>query len=574
MKLGDKLLSIYLISILFHITLTKGTTATTTRSFPLKLPSTWLHSFSKNRPIFPIVHSTVVNMGNQSSVGTTTAAPEILVNKKENQNRSTTTKSQRRHQNLVKKRPWQEEWKSDVHAFQSSILDPSYLHIPVRRTTIHAANLYPSSFPDRPGLLPGSHKHLGGAYDPTDGAIYGIPANSPAILVIRPNQQQNDDDDDGQYHLQSIPLPKQIAHGSMKWLRGIISDGYLWAIPAWADAVLCVDIDAYWGRRQRTITAEGSLPTNYVALIPLPPSHPTGMRWQWHGAGINKEHTGIYCVPSNAKQVLKVDTVTKTTSFIDIEFDPIQYPDFTLDCTNKWYGGITGDDNAVYCIPYRASGVLRIDTVSNTAKMIGPNYGVGNYFWHGGIKRNGKIYAHPSHADTVLVIDTREDVKGAISELPIHCHDQDQNFKGTYKWLGGAVGADGHIYCPACDTSAILKINVDTGYCETFGFAGTDRNKWQGGILGRDNCIYTIPANGLHVCRIATDPNNKQGENVIQLLGDLPPHKDKWQGAAGTTGRGCVTWYKEDLAVNCYLLLLCDLIHIICILLLLLFLFS
>jgi hypothetical protein len=467
-------------------------------------------------PMFVVRSS--FNFGNQSSVDAATSPERPM----KDINRP--TKSQRRKEKLVKKRPWQEEWKLDVYAFQDSILDTSYHHVPVRRTTIDAANLYPSSFPDHPGLIPGSHKHLGGAYDPTDGTIYGIPANSPAILVIRPNEN-------GEYRLQSIPLPKQIANDSMKWLRGIISDGYLWAIPAWADAVLCVDIDAYWGRRKPVPTKKLS-PTDYVHLIPLPASHSKGMRWQWHGAGINKEHTGIFCVPSNAQKVLKVDIITKTTSFIDIEFDPTQYPDFTLDCTNKWYGGITGDDNAVYCIPYRASGVLRIDTETNTAKLIGPDYGVGNYFWHGGIKRNGKIYAHPSHADTVLVIDTRNDVKGAISELPIQGNGQHKNSNGTYKWLGGVVGADGNIYCPACDTSAILKINVDTDYCETLGFTGNGRNKWQGGILGRDNCIYTIPANGLQVCRIATDPNIR-GENVVQLLGNLPPHKDKWQGAAG-----------------------------------------
>lgn len=470
------------------------------------------------------------DMGNQSSVGVT-ATSSFPINNDATIDDATTdekkpSKAQRRKQKLLQKKPWHAEWSSDVQQFQDAVLNEAYSHVPVRRTTIDAANLYPSSFPDHPGLIPGSHKHLGGAYDPSDGTIYGIPANSPAILVIRPNEK-----DDGSYRLQSIPLPKRVANGSMKWLRGIISDGYLWAIPAWADSVLCVDIDAYWGRRP---LPKGQ--TDHVNLIPLPESHPTGMRWQWHGAGINKEKTGIFCVPSNAKKVLKVDTVTKTTSFIDIEYDEARYPDFTLDCTNKWYGGIAGDDNAVYCIPYRASGVLRIDTETNTAKIIGPNYGVGNYFWHGGIKQNGKIYAHPSHADTVLVIDTREDVKGAISELPIHRHAQDNKDlnNGTYKWLGGAVGADGNIYCPACDTSAILKINVVTDHCETQGFAGEDRNKWQGGILGRDNCIYTIPANGMHVCRIATDPSLPDGDNVVQLLGDLPPHKDKWQGAAGT----------------------------------------
>lgn len=412
-----------------------------------------------------------------------------------------------------------DEWKKTADRFISELLDESYLHLPVRNSTVDASLNYTSSFPDRPGLMPGTHKHLGGAYDPTDGCIYGVPANSKSILCIYPNE-------DGEYRMKTIPLPESIVNRNMKWLRGIISDGYLWAIPAWANKVLCVDIDAFWGRRK---LPEGQ--TDVVNLIPLPEEHPKSMRWQWHGAGINKEKTAIYCIPSNAKQVLKVDVTTKTTSFIEIEYDQEKYPEFTLDVTNKWYGGIVGDDNAVYGIPYRACGVLRIDSTTDTAEIIGPNYGIGNFFWHGGIKRFSKIYAHPSHADTVLVIDTSEESKGSIAELPIHRASYDQDPRKNYKWLGGSVGADGHIYCPACDTSSILKINVTTDHCETLGFAGKAKNKWQGGILARDNCIYCIPANGVHVCRIATDPSI-EGENPVQLIGDLPNHHDKWQGAA------------------------------------------
>lgn len=410
-------------------------------------------------------------------------------------------------------------WNELVERFTNGLLDHSYLHLPVRGSTVNASELYPSSFPDHPGLMPGTHKHLGGAYDPTDGCIYGVPANSHSILCIYPNEN-------GDYRMKTIPLPERIQTRQMKWLRGIVAHGYLWAIPAWADSVLCVDLDAFWGRRE---LPEGQ--TDVVKLIPLPEEHPKSMKWQWHGAGINKEQTAIFCIPSNAKKVLKVDIATKTTSFIEIEYDKEKYPDFSPDVTNKWYGGIIGDDNAVYGIPYRAGGVLRIDSATETAKLIGPNYGVGNYFWHGGIKTNGKIYAHPSHADTVLVIDTNEESKGLISELPIHRASYDKDTRENYKWLGGNIGADGHIYCPACDSSAVLKINVTTDHCETLGYAGEEKNKWQGGILGRDNCIYCIPANGVNVCRIATDPSI-EGENPVQILGDLPVHKDKWQGAS------------------------------------------
>jgi hypothetical protein len=426
---------------------------------------------------------------------------------------------------LTAKQTKQVAWRAAVESFTEKLLDDNYLPLSVRSSMVAAASRYPSSLPDHPGLMPGTHKHLGGAYDPTDGCIYGVPAHSRAILCIYPSTTK-DNDEPPQYAMTTIPLPPRCRDRQFKWLRGIVAHGYLWAIPAWADSVLCVDIDAFWGRRT---LPEGE--TDYVKLIPLPEAHPKDMTWQWHGAAMNQEKTAIFCIPSNAEKVLRVDVATKTTSLIDIDFDPATYPDFSLNVTNKWYGGIPGDDNAVYGIPYGACGVLRIDCNTNSAKIIGRDYGVGKYFWHGGVKVNGKIYAHPSHAEKVLVIDTTEKAKGVCSELTIHRAAYDTDPRANYKWLGGTIGADGNIYCPACDTSSILKINVTTDHCETLGFAGTDKNKWQGGILGRDNCIYCIPANGVHVCRIATDPNI-EGENPVQLLGNLPAHKDKWQGAS------------------------------------------
>lgn len=405
-----------------------------------------------------------------------------------------------------------------IQDFVKLALAESYITYPVRFNTIEAATLYPSR-DNSPTLMPGSHKHLGGAYDPTDGCIYGVPANSRAILCMYPDKDNKD------YKLTSIPLPESIAHTSYKWLRGIIVHGYLWAIPSWADRVLCVDIDAFWGRREN----DGEI----VKLIDLPSEHPKGMRWQWHGAGLNIEKTGIYCIPSNSQHVLKVDITTKTTSLIPIDYDPSSYPNFKIDFTNKFYGGILGDDNAVYGVPYRSCAVLRIDCNNDTASLIGPDFGVAEYNWHGGIKLNGKIFAHPSHApDTVLVIDTAPGIKDneRCREVEISRADYDTDSRKNYKWLGGSVGADGCIYCPPCDTSAVLRIDPITERCTTFGFTSTDRNKWQGGILGRDGCVYCIPADGNAICRIYTNTLDDDIPNPVQLLGPLPQHKDKWQG--------------------------------------------
>ena len=269
---------------------------------------------------------------------------------------------------------------------------------------------------------------------------------------------------------------------------------------------------------------------------------------------MNHGKTAIYCIPSNAQHVLKVDIIHKTTSLIPITFDPSAYPHFDLQLTNKWYGGIVGrDDHCVYGIPYRSGALLQIDTRTDTARLVGPDRGAARYHWHGGICVGGKIYAHPSHADTVLMIDTTTKTTGGdvadrdlCQELRIERAAYDTDPRQNYKWLGGAVGADGNIYCPACDTSAVLKIDTHTDQCSTFGFAGTAKNKWQGGLLSsRDGCVYCIPANGRQVLRIHTNPVPAGQEQPIQLIGDLPAHKDKWQG--GSEGKdGCLYFIPEN----------------------------
>jgi len=421
------------------------------------------------------------------------------------------------------------KWKALVAEYKSQVLDKAYISPPIRANIIEAAELYPKSESStQECLLPGSHKHLGGAYDPTDGCIYGVPANSKAVLCLYPDSK-----DGSSYKMTSIPLPDSVKNTQMKWLRGIFQGGYLWAIPAWADAVLCVDVDAFWGRRE----ADGDI----VKILPLPEEHPKGMTWQWHGAGINKQKTAIYCIPSNAQKVLKVDLETKTTSLIPINYDEEKYPSFKIDLSNKFYGGILGEDNCVYGVPYRSCAVLRIDCDNDSASLVGPDYGVAGYNWHGGIQIGGKIYAHPSHADDlVLVINTNPDCpkEEICTELPIKRAEYDKDDRKNFKWLGGSVGADGNIYCPACDTSSILRIDTKTDECTTFGFAGKMKNKWQGGVYSpSDKCIYCIPASGLQILRIYTD-TDIQGENPVQLLGALPIHKDKWQGGhVGLDGR-------------------------------------
>jgi len=411
-------------------------------------------------------------------------------------------------------------WKVECAKLQQQFLDPHHLSEPMAKAIVELAKEYGEGASQHGGVFPGIHKYLGGACDPRDGCIYGIPSHSKSLICLYP--------EDGDYKIRIEPLPDHAATGKFKWLRGIIAHGYLYGIPAWANYVLEVDIDAMWGKRE----AKG----NIINLIPLPEGY-NPKQWKWHGASLNNEKTAIYAIPSNAQNVLKVNLETHTTSFIDIDI-PEKYTNFNMEHTNKWYGGILGDDNAVYGMPYRTCSVLRIDCATDTASLVGPDHGCELYNWHGGLKRNGMIYAFPSHADTVLKIDTTEGSKGQnCKQLSIHRASYDTDCTKNYKWLGGAIGEDGHIYAMPADASSILKINVTNDHCSTFGFVGTEKNKWQGGVLSSDGAVYAIPANGKHVLRIDTRPEIGENENPMQLVGNLPGRKDKWQGAfIGTDG--------------------------------------
>lgn len=371
--------------------------------------------------------------------------------------------------------------------------------------------------PPSPKEIPGKHKWLGGAVD-QEGRIYGVPSNAKEVICLAPpvrtipSESSNPEDDvdaQTQYEMHTIPLPKSVAEGQFKWLRGIIWENYLIGIPAWSKAgVLWVDFASYWEDKKRQmieIEAEGDVAVDddqsegnenkrsistderFVNVLPLPEealenmegddSSAEGMvpeRWLWHGAAMNQNRTAIYAIPSNAQQVLKIDLLTKTTSLL-----PIPATVTPLSQTNKWYGGILGDDNAIYGVPYAASGVLRIDANTDEVQLIGEEkFGVMEYNWHGGIKSqdNGQIYCFPAHNSHVLAIDTRTissssgsdtaSLEERLSLLEIHRAPYDNDEVTRYKWLGGSLGADGNIYgkIANCHDNYFGKISCFTLY--------------------------------------------------------------------------------------------------------------
>ncbi|KAL7504022.1 hypothetical protein ACHAXN_001722 [Cyclotella atomus] len=425
-------------------------------------------------------------------------------------------------------------------------------------------------------ILRGRHKWLGGAYHSDDGCVYGIPSHSGHVICLSPENGPGSSNDD--YTINFLPLPSAIAtpkkdkSHQFKWLRGIIANDTLFGIPAWFDGVLAVDLAAWRRWREEnsecTIVTDESSSKEIIRILPLPTIHGAEVgndavqsnRWKWHGAALNSNKTAIYCIPSNADRILKVDLISMSTSYLSIPSLTTTAP---LSLSNKWYGGILGDDNAIYGVPYAAGSVLRIDANFDTISLLG-EYGTNQYNWHGGILANGSLYAFPAHAEAVLKIDTAVGLNDGerLSTLPIQRAHYDLDGVARYKWLGGSMGADGNVYGMPSDASSILRIDTTTNEVTTFGcveatindYSSNDsvpeKNKWQGGVLAKDGYIYAVPSNARGILRIDSRPElvtsiAAHDPARVSVIGNLPDTKDKWQGGF-LVGNGSIYGIPEN----------------------------
>jgi hypothetical protein len=224
--------------------------------------------------------------------------------------------------------------------------------------------------------------------------------------------------------------------------------------------------------------------TDTVSVLYLPDGTllPAG-QWKWHG-GLRVKHK-IYGFPNNADSVLVINCTTGIVYTIGNDdnnnnnnnnktastFLPILQSGrhrIPADGRYKYLGGATTiDERYVYLFPCDAERVLRIDCVTDTITCIGPLLLDGeNKFQNGFVAHDGCLYGIPQRAIGVLrIIPASVQYKRMIKKL--------QGNKNT-----GTV-----------DETQFEDI-VDIMVCE--GLEGV-KDKFEGGVMGSDGCIYCIP---------------------------------------------------------------------------------
>jgi hypothetical protein len=221
-------------------------------------------------------------------------------------------------------------------------------------------------------------------------------------------------------------------------------------------------------------------------------TNPTGNA-NWFG-GVLAPNGKIYGIPDSASGILIIDTLTDTTSSSNMG---VQMGGDTSPTrlTNKWCGGVLAPNGKIYGIPHSNASqnisILTIDTLTNTASASDRGIDFSdNIKWIGGVLApNGKIYGIPHNSTDILIIDTIADTvtRSAMGA----------DLTGTQKWYGGVLGSDGMIYGMPYDSSDILIIDPVAGTATRNAMgANISAGTWQGGVLAPNGKIYGCPRDG------------------------------------------------------------------------------
>lgn len=169
----------------------------------------------------------------------------------------------------------------------------------------------------------------------------------------------------------------------------------------------------------------------------------------------------------------------------------------------------------------------------------------GQWKWHGGLRAGDKIYGFPNNADEVLVVNCREGrvyTIGDSNTLQSGRHRIPQD--GRYKYLGGALTLDERFaYLFPCDAERVLRIDCRTDKLDLVGpLLLEGENKFQNGFAGRDGCLYGIPQRASGVLQITPGSYLGVDDDHVDIMDcgqELIGVKDKFEG--GVLGAdGCI----------------------------------
>jgi hypothetical protein len=251
--------------------------------------------------------------------------------------------------------------------------------------------------------------------------------------------------------------------------------------------------------------------------------------WKWM-CGVRAYTGNIYCAPYHADHVLKINTNDGTVETLDnVELPETGdfLPETGSGLRGLWQSGALAPDNNIYYMPSYARRIMRLNPDNDTLSSVGDDLGRGEYCKYSGtvVGNDDLVYGIPRHATRIIKYNPADDpdttcTVGEETEVWFMCGDK------------GALGGDGYIYA-ANWYGQVLQIDTTNGNYILIGdvISHVEGQGWGDPIVGVDKCIYWPPYNANRVLKF--DP----GTQRLPLLvgGVLGEDNGKWIGGALAT---------------------------------------
>jgi len=338
------------------------------------------------------------------------------------------------------------------------------------------------------GNLEGPCKWTGGVLGPDDNTIWGIPADSEDVFVLNCRECTFEN------------FKCAWANpGTRKWSSGVLApNGIIFGVPSSATKILAIDT------KTRTSLVFGELEAEFS-------------KWSCGVLGPDK-HTVFFVPSNSefvlavdTERYLEIDPVTNSPKPKITEFGIKQSALVSLpirgDC--KWCGGALGPDNkTIFCLPSNAKTILAINTEDYSVEMFG-DLGDGTSKWSGAVVGpDGKtLFGIPMGSEQVLALNMEDRSIELFGRLP-----------GKRKWKGGALGPDGAIYGVPAGHACMLQIHTSSRTANIIPGGFKDEPmwpgwKWSGGFVHPGTgTLFCIPTNAHSVLAFGPIPDGKDPE--------------------------------------------------------------
>jgi hypothetical protein len=243
--------------------------------------------------------------------------------------------------------------------------------------------------------------------------------------------------------------------------------------------------------------------------------------WKWK-CGVLANTGSIYCAPYWAEHILKIDTIQGTVETLD----NVELPETG---GYLWSSGALAADNHIYYMPDGARRIMRLNSENDTLSSVGDDLGQGWKYRGTVVGNDDHVFGIPNQATRIIKFDpSNPDTTSTVGEE-------------TEEWFdcgNGVLAGDGYIYA-ANHSGQVLKIDTTisdyTWIVDPAINSGIGQG-WDDPIIGADKCIYWPPFSANRVLKF--DPGTQQ---LPSLVGDdLGTGRCKWKGGALATTDGAI----------------------------------